>query len=98
MLLERKDGAGKKKKGRIVIGYDLGDTHAQISYYFLHRDAQRADDMSGGEDSRKDALQKEASKKDSSRRGPRMETWKPLQWWRERNSIIFRRFFAGKRK
>ena len=69
MLLERKDGAGKKKKGRIVIGYDLGDTHAQISYYFLHRDAQRADDMSGGEDSRKDALQKEASKKDSSRRG-----------------------------
>ena len=53
MLLERKDGAGKKKKGRIVIGYDLGDTHAQISYYFLHRDAQRADDMSGGEDSRR---------------------------------------------
>ena len=36
--MERKDGAGKKNKGRIVIGYDLGDDYAQISYYFLQKE------------------------------------------------------------
>lgn len=35
MILEKKEGTGKKNKGRIVIGYDLSDTHAQISYYLL---------------------------------------------------------------
>lgn len=34
MLLEKKEGAGKKKKGRVAIGYDLSDDFAQISYCF----------------------------------------------------------------
>ncbi len=38
MRLERKDGAVKKTKGRIVIGYDLSDDYAQISYYFLQKE------------------------------------------------------------
>lgn len=33
--MEKKEGSGKKNKGRIAIGYDLSDAYAQISYYFL---------------------------------------------------------------
>ncbi len=35
MLLEKKEGAGKRKRRKIAIGYDLGDDYAQISYCFL---------------------------------------------------------------
>lgn len=33
MALEKTDGAGKKSRGRIVVGYDLGEDYAQISYF-----------------------------------------------------------------
>ena len=46
MLLERKDGTVKKNNGRVVIGYDLSDDHAQISYYFLRRDSQKEEGAS----------------------------------------------------
>ncbi len=35
MLLEKKEGAGKRKRRKIAIGYDLGGDYAQISYCFL---------------------------------------------------------------
>lgn len=35
MLMEKKEGVGKKSNGHIVIGYDLNGTYAQISYYIL---------------------------------------------------------------
>ena len=31
----KKEGAGKRKRRKIAIGYDLGDDYAQISYCFL---------------------------------------------------------------
>lgn len=33
MALEKTDGAVKKSRGRIVVGYDLGEDYAQISYF-----------------------------------------------------------------
>lgn len=33
--MEKKDGAGKKRKTRVAIGYDLSDDYAQISYCLL---------------------------------------------------------------
>lgn len=46
MLLEKKDGTGKRNNGRIVIGYDLSDDHAQISYYFLRKASQKEEGAS----------------------------------------------------
>ncbi|NBI91557.1 hypothetical protein D3Z45_13505 [Lachnospiraceae bacterium] len=37
MLLDKKEGMRKKKKGGIVAGYDMNDEYAQISYSFLDK-------------------------------------------------------------
>ncbi len=38
MLLEKKDGMRKRKKGGIVVGYDMNDEYAQISYCFSDKE------------------------------------------------------------
>lgn len=38
MLLEKKDGMRKRKKGGIVVGYDMNDEYAQISYSFSDKE------------------------------------------------------------
>lgn len=38
MLLDKKDGMRKRKKGGIVVGYDMNDEYAQISYSFSDKD------------------------------------------------------------
>lgn len=38
MLLDKKDGMRKRKKGGIVVGYDMNDEYAQISYSFSDKE------------------------------------------------------------